>query len=85
MRKKKVHSREFLNFSKALSDEIRRIRSERNLTLEEVEELSRGRIKWRHLQKIETYSSNNMQIDTFYNICKVFKVHPFDLLKNIRI
>lgn len=85
MRKKKVHSRDFMNFSKYLSEEIRKVRMASGLTLEEVEEMSRGRIKWRHLQKIETNHSNNIQIDTLFHICRVLKIHPSELLKDLKV
>lgn len=85
MRKKKVHSRDFIKFSEALSSEIRRRRIEKGYTLEECEERSKGRVKWRHLQKIETYSSKNIEIDTLFNICKVLKVQPYELFADISI
>ena len=56
---------------------VRRIRNERGWTLEETEE--HGWPSWQHLQQIE--SGKNITMATLWNVAKLLKVDPAELLK----
>jgi hypothetical protein len=58
---------------------IKEIRTQRMWTLEKTEE--EGWPNWRHLQRIE--SGKNVTLATVYQIGKLYKVHPSDLLKDL--
>ena len=57
---------------------VRKLRIDRGWTLEQTEE--HGWPSWRHLQKIE--SGKNITLATVWNVAKLLKVDPADLMKN---
>jgi len=59
---------------------IRRLRQDRNWTLEETEE--HGWVSWRHLQQIES-GQKNVTLETIIKLGRLFKVRPSDLLKDL--
>lgn len=65
-------------FLKKVGLRIRRLREQRELTLEKTEEL--GFPNWRHFQAIES-GRKNITLTTIWNIAKVLKVDPADLFK----
>ena len=64
------------SFLRRVGGAIRKRRVELGLTLEEVE--GRGYPSWRHLQKVE--AGKNITLATLYNVAKVLKIDPQDLL-----
>ena len=66
-------------FLKKLGLRLRSLRNQRNLTLEDTEEL--GIKSWKHLQKIE--SGRNVTVVTLLQLAKIYKVHPSELLKGL--
>lgn len=64
-------------FRDALSLKIRKLRQDRQWTLEKAEEM--GFPSWRHLQRIE--SGRNFTVRTLWRICKLFQIAPSDLFK----
>ena len=65
--------------SKALGLNIRKLRTDRGLTLEQCEEL--GFPSWRFLLQIESGQSN-ITIQTLVNLANLFGVAPWELLKD---
>lgn len=72
-----MNEREYMQFRSDLRHRIRKLRLDRNWTLEKAEE--QGTISWRHLQRIE--SGANFTIETLWRLCKLFKIKPADLFK----
>ena len=58
---------------------VRKLRLERGWTLEETEQ--HGFPSWRHLQKIE--AGKDITLATLFNVAKLLKVHPSELLKEL--
>jgi transcriptional regulator with XRE-family HTH domain len=59
---------------------IRQLRTAKGWTLEQAED--QGYTSWRHLQQIES-GNKNITLETILRICKLFKVTPSELLKDI--
>jgi len=66
--------------SKALGVTVRKLRHERDLTLERCEDL--GFPSWRFLLQIESGDAN-VTIQTLVNLANLFGVHPTVLLEDI--
>lgn len=70
---------EFILFQKALRERIRKLRTDRDWTLEETEE--HGWKSWRHLQRIE--AGQNFTVHTLWRICKLYGIKISDLFKRL--
>jgi transcriptional regulator with XRE-family HTH domain len=73
---RKDEEKEILGFLKKVGTNIRTVREQKGLTLEQVE--AAGYPSWRHLQKVE--SGQPFTVTTLYRIAKALKVKPNELL-----
>lgn len=67
-------------FFKRLGLRLRKLRSQRGLTLEKTEE--HGVKSWKHLQRIEAGEAN-ITMMTLLELSKIYGVHPSDVLKDL--
>ena len=66
-------------FLQRMGQKIRRLRNERQWTLEDTEE--HGWPSWRHMQKLE--AGKNITVATLWKVAKLYKVHPSKLLEEL--
>jgi transcriptional regulator with XRE-family HTH domain len=70
--------RQTKKFLKKVGLKLRSLRVQRGWTLEDTEE--HGWVSWQHLQKLE--AGKNMNLATIFRLSKLYKVHPWEILKD---